>query len=94
MKSQEKQKKIKVREAKNLLKARDFCSYSISKAGTTYNSQCVLNVQINFLKSKVIIILLIIICSNCHRQGQGKLVFGLGKVREISETFFCMLYFR
>ena len=55
---------------------------------TTYNSQCVLNVQINFLKTKVIIISLIIICSICYRQGQGKLVFGLGKVWEISEIFF------
>ena len=53
---------------------------------------CVLNVQINFLKTKVIIISLIIICSICHRQGQGKLVFGLGKVWEISEIFFFASY--
>ena len=44
-----KTKKIKVREVKNLLKALGLLFLQYSKAGTTYNSQCVLNVQIILL---------------------------------------------
>ena len=79
-------KKFRSGELKNLLKARDF--YRYNKAGTTFHFQCVLSVTYKtFLNKSKSDHLLIIICSNCHKQNQEKLVFGLGKVWEISKIF-------